>query len=253
LVRRSGKETDGIFSQFNRSLCRPLVRWLSKTPVTPNLITFSGLLVVLLSGYWYAQGYWLAYVLGGLFYFLSVLFDEMDGMLARLTFKESAFGCWLETVVDYASYVVVFTGMTVGLYRESGAIWLWQGGLLLTGAFISFLVLGRQRKLATDPDKPNEYLIRIQQRLEADSGNPLSRFARLSEFAIRKSFLSHCIPIFTLLGGLKVFFFISAFGSHLVWLLGLSFNRFFRQPETAQTVQAGGILTAFGQTKGSNQ
>lgn len=250
LVRRSGKETDGIFSTFNRRLCRPLVRWLSKTPVTPNLITFSGLLVVLLSGYWYAQGYWLAYALGGLFYFLSVLFDEMDGMLARLTFKDSAFGCWLETVVDYASYVVVFAGMAIGLYRESGAIWLWQGGLLLTGAFLSFLVLGRQRKLATESDKPNEYLIRIQRRLETDSGNPLSRFARLSEFVIRKAFLSHCIPIFSFLGGLKAFFFIAAFGSNLVWLLGLYFNRLFRHSGTAQIPRTVGILTAFGQNQG---
>lgn len=250
LVRRSGKETDGIFSNFNRRLCRPLVRWLSKTPITPNLVTFTGLFVVLLSGYWYAQGYWSAYVLGGLFYFLSVLFDEMDGMLARLTFKDSAFGCWLETVVDYASYVVVFVGMTVGLYRESGVIWLLQGGLLLTGALLSFFVLGRQRKLATEPDKPNEYLIRIQRRFETDSGNPLSRFARLSEFVIRKAFLSHCIPIFSILGGLKVFFFISAFGSNLVWMLGLYFNRLFRHSGTAQSPRTVGILTAFGRNQG---
>lgn len=247
LVRRSGKETDGIFSTFNRRLCRPLVRWLSKTPVTPNLVTFAGLLVVFLSGYWYAQGYWLAYVLGGLLYFLSVLFDEMDGMLARLTFKDSAFGCWLETVVDYASYIVVFVGMTIGLYRESGAMWLWQGGLLLSGALLSFLVFGRQRKLATEPDKPNEYLIRIQRRLEEDAGNPFSRFARLSEFVIRKAFLSHAIPIFTILGGLKVFFFMSAFSSNLVWLLGLSFNRLFQQPKPAPLT---GLRPVFGQTKG---
>lgn len=250
LVRRSGKETDGIFSNFNRRLCRPLVRWLSKTPITPNLVTFTGLFVVLLSGYWYAQGYWLAYALGGLFYFLSVLFDEMDGMLARLTFKDSAFGCWLETIVDYTSYVVVFVGMAVGLYRESGVIWLLQGGLLLTGALLSFFVLGRQRKLATEPDKPNEYLIRIQRKLETDSGNPLSRFARLSEFVIRKSFLSHCIPIFSLLGGLKVFFFISAFSGNLVWMLGLYFNRLFLHSRTAQSPRAAGILTAFGQNQG---
>lgn len=250
LVRRSGKETDGIFSNFNRRLCRHLVRWLSKTPVTPNLVTFTGLFVVLLSGYWYAQGCWLAYALGGLFYFLSVLFDEMDGMLARLTFKDSAFGCWLETVVDYTSYVVVFAGMAVGLYRGSGVIWLWQGGLLLTGALLSFFVLGYQRRLATEPDKPNEYLIRIQRRLETDSGNPLSRFARLSEFVIRKAFLSHCIPIFSILGGLKAFFFIAAFGSNLVWLLGLYFNRLFRHSGTAQSPRTVGILTAFGQNQG---
>lgn len=141
LVRRSGKEADGIYASGARWLCRPAVRWLSKTPATPNLVTFAGLAVALLSGYWFAQGYWTAYVLGALLYFMSVLFDEMNGMLARLTFWESAFGCWLETFVDYASYIVLFVGMTIGLYREAGVQWLAVGGLLLFGTLTSFFVV----------------------------------------------------------------------------------------------------------------
>lgn len=235
LVRRSGKETDGIFSTFNRRLCRPLVRWLSKTPITPNAITFAGLGVSLLSGYWYAQGYYAAYVLGGVLYFVSVLFDEMDGMLARLTFRESAFGCWLETFVDYASYVVLFVAMTIGLYRQSGMLWLALGGLLLLGTWISFFVVSYQRKLATEPERPNEYLKRFHQTLEADAGNPLSRFGRLTEFVIRKAPLSHFIPIFTLLGGLKLLFLLAVLSSNLVWLFTLYFNRLFRASGTPRT------------------
>ncbi len=228
LVRRSGKDTDGVFSTFNRRLCRPMVRWLTKTPLTPNLVTFAGLMVAIGSGYWYAQGHYAAYVFGGLLYFVSVLFDEMDGMLARLTFRESAFGCWLETFVDYASYLILFAGMTIGLSRESGLLWLALGGLLLIGTFISFFVVSHQRKLATDPDRPNEYLSRIHRQLEADSSHLLSRFGRLTEFVIRKAPLSHFIPLFSLLGGLKVFFSFAAFGSNVVWLVALSYNRLFR-------------------------
>jgi phosphatidylglycerophosphate synthase len=233
LVRRSGKETDGIYAKVNRWLCRPAVRWLSKTSITPNIVSFAGLAVALVSGYLFAQGYWRAYVLGALLYFLSVLFDEIDGMLARLTFRESAFGCWLETFVDYASYILLFAGMTIGLYRQGGAPWLALGGLLLIGTLLSFFVVSHQRKLATDPDKPNEYLRRIHRRLEADSGDFFSRFGRHTEFVMRKAAFGYWVLIFSLLGGLKVFFLMAAFGSNIVWPVALSFNRLFRRPPLA--------------------
>ncbi len=117
LVRGSGKATDGIYSRFNRRLCRPAVRWLSHTPATPNAVTFAGLAVAVLAGLCFAQGTWLWGVAGAALFFVSGLFDEIDGMLARLTFQESAFGCWLETMVDYATYLIVFAGMTVGRVR----------------------------------------------------------------------------------------------------------------------------------------
>ncbi|MBI3951692.1 MAG: CDP-alcohol phosphatidyltransferase family protein [Acidobacteria bacterium] len=194
------------------------------------MVTLAGLAVALVSGYWFAQGYWAAYVLGALLYFISVLFDEMDGMLARLTFRESAFGCWLETFVDYASYIVLFVGMTIGLYREAGVLWLAAGGLLLVGTLASILVLIHQRKLATDPARPHEYRVLLHRQLEADSGNILSRFGRLTEFLIRKGAFSYYVLIFSILGGLKILFLLAAFGSNLVWTLGLSFNRFFQCP-----------------------
>lgn len=233
LVRRSGKVTDGIFSKSNRWLCRPVVRWLSKTPITPNVISFAGLAVAIGSGYAYAQGYWSAYALGGLLYFVSVLFDEMDGMLARTKFQDSAFGCWLETFVDYATYILLFVGMMIGLYRENGAVWLTLGGLLVFGTLMTFLVCSNQRKLATDPDKPNEYLGRIHRRLEADSANLLSRFGRTTEFVIRKAPLGYWVLIFSVLGGLKVFFLLAAFGSNVVWPVALSYNRLFRRPSSS--------------------
>lgn len=230
LVRRSGKDTDGIYSRFNRWLSRPAVRFLARTPVTPNVVTFAGLGVALLSAYCFAQGYWAAYVLGALLFFVSVLFDEIDGMLARITFRESAFGCWLETFVDYASYVLLFAGMTLGLYRQSGRLWLGAGGVLLLGALTSFVVVGKQRKLVTDPEKPQEYRARMYRRLEADKGNLVSQFGRQVEFLIRKPAICHFVILFTVFGAIKVLFLIAVFGANLVWPLVLYFNRFFSRP-----------------------
>ncbi len=227
LVRRSGKDSDGIYSKSNRFLVRPVVRWLSHTPVTPNMVTLSGWVSAALSGYAFSQGHWGASVLGAILYFVTVLIDEIDGMLARATFRESAFGCWLETFVDYGSYVFVFGGMTAGLFRQSGAAWLWAGVLLIAGTLMSFAVLIRQRKLATDPARPHEYRVRLHRTLEADSANVLSRFGRLTEFLCRHGALCYYVLIFTVLGGLKVFFLIAVFGTNLVWMLVLHYNRLF--------------------------
>jgi hypothetical protein len=42
LVAHSGKVLDGIHTSFNRRLCRPFVRLLSHTHITPNIVTFGG-------------------------------------------------------------------------------------------------------------------------------------------------------------------------------------------------------------------
>jgi phosphatidylglycerophosphate synthase len=237
LVRRSGKEWDGIHSRFNRRLCWPLVRWLSKTSITPNMVTFSGLPIAMLCGYWFSQGHWGAYVVGALLYFATVLVDEIDGMLARVTFRESAFGCWLESFVDYATYVPLFAGMTLGLTRQFGSRWMALGLLLLFGTAMTCWVAVRHRKVATSPDRPDQYLPRYYRLLENDSVSIISKFVRHVHLFLKKGVLCHYIVIFSVLGGLPVFFCMAAFGSNVAWLLGLYTGRLFRAPAAVGGMQ----------------
>lgn len=239
LVRRSGKDSDGIYSKSNRWLVRPMVRWLSKTPVTPNVITFGGLGAAAFSGYWFSKGYWAAYVIGALLYFSSVLFDEMDGMLARLKFRESAFGCWLETFVDYAGFLFIFAGMTVGFYRKDGVQSLFLGTLLLFGTIMSFIVLIHQRKTVTDPGRPQEYRGRLRRSLETDSRNIasrlLSRFLWFTEPLARNGAFCYFVFIFAVSGQLKSLFWGIAVGSNLAWMLLLHSKRLFQRPTAILT------------------
>jgi len=236
LVRRSGKEWDGIYSKFNRRLCWPVVRWLSKTPITPNMITFTGLPISMLSGYWFARGHWGAYVAGALLYFATVLVDEIDGMLARTTFRESAFGCWLESFVDYATYVPLFGGMTLGLTRQFGSRWMGLGLLLLFGTAMTCWVAVRHRKVSTSPDRPEQYLPRYFRLLEGDSGSIISKFVRQAHMFLKKGVLCHYVLIFSVLDGLPVFFCMAVFGSNLAWLLGLYTGRLFSAPSPVGAV-----------------
>src|SRR4030095_2444301 len=111
----SGKISDGIHTSFNRRLCRPFVRLLSHTPITPNAVTFGGVLLSILSGIAFARGAYRWSVLGAVLFYIAGLFDEMDGMLARVKFAESPIGTYLEGTADGLSYLLLFGGITIGL------------------------------------------------------------------------------------------------------------------------------------------
>jgi phosphatidylglycerophosphate synthase len=233
LVAHSGKATDGIHSSFNRQICRPFVRMLSHTSVTPNAVTLGGVLVSAIPAIAFAHGtYWWS-VLGALFFYIAGLFDEMDGMLARLKFAESPRGTYLEGFADGLSYLLLFTGITIGMYRHYGRVAIFMGIALLVGATVALITTSLQRKRATTPDRPNEYLGRFYQLLEKDSGNWISRIVRQVQGFQRRPILIHYIVLFTVLGLLPLIFFLATLGAHLTWILTLYFNRrFFMEPRT---------------------
>jgi phosphatidylglycerophosphate synthase len=238
LVANSGKATDGIYSRFNRFLCRPAVRLLTHTPVTPNWVTLGGLVVGIAAAFMYARGFYAAYVAGALLFFLSGLFDDADGMLARVKFRESVFGTWFEGFVDETTYVLLFSGITAGLYRERGPRELTYGYLLIIGCVLSIAVTRLQRKLATRPDRPHEYAGRLNRLLEDDSSNLVSRVVRQIHIFIKKGVAIHYLVIFTVLGGLPWLLRLAALGANLTWTLALYFNfKFFRRGKPGAVVQ----------------
>ena len=241
LVANSGKPTDGIYSNFNRRLCRPFVRLLSHTRVTPNAITLAGLFIAILGAFLFARGYYLYYLGGALLFFVSGLFDEMDGMIARLKFRESAFGTWFEGFVDNMTYLAVFAGIIAGLHREYGSWPLKCGIALIIGSILSILVIALQRKLATSRDRPHEYSGKMNQLMEADSSNGVSRIARQIHIFVKKGVLVHYLLLFAAVGALPIFLWLAAIGSNLTWIGALYFTRrFFQRPplQAAQDIQA---------------
>jgi len=239
LVVRSGKGLDGIHTSFNRRLCWPFVRLLSHTPVTPNAITFGGVVVSILSAIAFAQGTYSWSVLGAFLFYIAGLFDEMDGMLARIKFAESPSGTWLEGVADGLSYLLLFGGVTVGLSRRYGHVAIWMGIALLIGSVLALIATSLQRRRATAPDRPNEYLGRFYQLLEKDSGNWISRVVRQVQAFQRRGILIHYIVLFTVIGALPLVFLLATLGAHLTWILTLYFNRrfFSKSSEVNPTVR----------------
>lgn len=119
LWSRLGSSTDGLVDTwFNR----PLGRYLSKllavyTNVSPNQVSVFAICVGVLAGLSFAVGgYWPA-LIGAVLLQISAVIDCVDGDIARIVFKESPLGKWLDIVGDQIVHISVFVGIGVGLWR----------------------------------------------------------------------------------------------------------------------------------------
>ncbi len=86
----------------------PTAKVLSKTGVTPNMLTVMGFLVSVAAGVLIAKGYFLA---GGLVVLFAGAFDLLDGPVARATGKTSRFGGFLDSTLDRLSEAAVLAGI----------------------------------------------------------------------------------------------------------------------------------------------
>lgn len=223
------KPTDNFLARLNRRVSIPISRRLVPLGVGPNAVTLLTLALSIASGLAFAQGAYAWTVLGGFLAWFASMLDGSDGEVARLTYTESDFGCWLESTCDHLFYIVVFAGMAVGLYRHSGEpSYLYVGGLFEFGALFSFWVLTYQRKTTTRPGAASAYVVRWRRRLEAHRHNFFYRFALRYGELTRRSTLPYALFLFSLLGEMTIVLYLCTFGANLVWILGLYSNRILR-------------------------
>jgi archaetidylinositol phosphate synthase len=94
---------------------RPLVRPLVRTRLSPNHLTGLRLLTAMLAAALLGTGDpdmtgWACAA-----FVISFLLDRADGQLARMAGKQTLSGHRFDLVADYASHVLVFAGLGIGL------------------------------------------------------------------------------------------------------------------------------------------
>jgi CDP-diacylglycerol--glycerol-3-phosphate 3-phosphatidyltransferase len=105
-----------MLSHYKESLhgvADPVARLLLRAHVRPNQLTVLGLGVSIVAAHAFFQG---RLRLAAALLAVAGLFDFFDGSLARLAGSESAFGAFLDSVVDRYSDLVVLLG--IALYYE---------------------------------------------------------------------------------------------------------------------------------------
>jgi phosphatidylglycerophosphate synthase len=113
-----GSSTDGaVDTWFNRPVGRLLSKLLVHNNITPNQVSVFATLIGILSGTCFAIGSYWAAVIGAILLQISTIIDCVDGDLARIAFKESTVGKWLDIVGDQVVHIAVFVGIGVGLWQ----------------------------------------------------------------------------------------------------------------------------------------
>jgi phosphatidylglycerophosphate synthase/choline kinase len=225
------KPTDGFYARLNRRISIPISRQLIKFPITPNMVSIFTLGVGIVSAGFFAYGGYWSTLLGAFLCLFASILDGSDGEVARLKLQESDFGCWLETICDYAFYLFLLVGMTIGLWRGSGSrLYLLFGGLLLFGTIATFLATGwERRRLAAG--RPEQLLKIWQTHAESRPSNPFLYLGRRLEFIVRRCFFPYALLVFAFFNLMNVAFVLSVIGANLVWPIALYSSLAFVKPK----------------------
>ncbi len=140
LRRASGKDSDGPVSRWlNRPLSRRLSGWLAERGATPMQVTLGSFALAMLASVLMALPWPWVLALGGLLAQLASVVDGCDGELARLTFRESETGGWIDAVLDrYADAAMLSAFMVHAWFHEHAGLAAAVAGMAaLSGALIN--------------------------------------------------------------------------------------------------------------------
>jgi phosphatidylglycerophosphate synthase len=207
----NGGTTESFFTKVIRRFSVPLTRRLVRMGAKPTQVTLAGLALAGAAAWCLAQGHYAAGVAGAALYYVSMIFDCSDGEVARLTLRDSPFGAWLETIVDYATYFLVLAGLTVAsLDRPGSDAHLTAASLAFVGSIVVTVAAGylRHRVAARNPGQFDESSAHA-----LASASPLHRFASWSRQWIKRSSVAHLLLALALVNQLPWLLYLWAFGA----------------------------------------
>lgn len=139
LINQLTKPTDGPISKgLNRKISIWISSKLCKFDIHPNHMTFLSFFLAVLSGFCFFIGKYPEIVLGGIAAQLSSILDGCDGEIARMKFKQSKFGRYLDRFLDRYADGIIILGMTYACFQTTGTSWVWLVGFMaLIGCFMN--------------------------------------------------------------------------------------------------------------------
>ncbi len=100
---------------INNTIAAAIVKFLKRTPITPNQVTYASIFIGLISAYRFSLGTGFSMVQGGLLLEGVLILDCVDGQLARAKGCSSDWGRLLDGFAGYIIYLAVLLGIMVGL------------------------------------------------------------------------------------------------------------------------------------------
>jgi phosphatidylglycerophosphate synthase len=119
--RVAKKHGEPFWNRVVRSISIYMTWLLIHTPISANGVTFLFLLAGLAGAGVFALGTPMAWIVGTLLLWLSILFDFSDGEVARFRQESSWFGDYFEETVHAALVIAMYCGISLGVWQRGPA------------------------------------------------------------------------------------------------------------------------------------
>lgn len=130
------KNTD-FRRDISKYITEPVAKFLSKTPITPDFITWLGFLLAIAAAVLVARG---DLLLGGMTILVASSMDMFDGALARYTNSVSKYGAVLDSTLDRAAEAALFVCCMIYFYNEASVAGVATTGIALgSSQIVSYL------------------------------------------------------------------------------------------------------------------
>lgn len=122
-----------VIGAASQRVINAIVRALARSRISPNVLTFTGLLINIGCALLYGYGRFFS---AGLLLIFAALFDLLDGSVARLRGRVTRFGAFFDSVIDRYSDIVVYLGIMVFYARARSTLLVALTGLALVGSVL---------------------------------------------------------------------------------------------------------------------
>ena len=206
------KPIDGLISRhLNRYVSTFISSRLVNTGVRPNHLTIVFTLVGLSSAVFAAHAeYWWSLVLAGALVQLQSILDGCDGEVARLTYRFSLSGQWLDSIGDDLTNYAFCLGLAIGQARVLDRPELYAAGVavLLVQMLGSGILYRRLIKMGTGD------LLAIPDVTTTPSGDGLwARFMRVLRLLFKRDSFVFMFAVLTAAQQALIAFFLFGLGS----------------------------------------
>jgi archaetidylinositol phosphate synthase len=196
------------FEEINRCAKRPTDIWtnylyytfslrlvylIRKTRITPNMLTMTALVLVLIGSALYATGLRSDIIWGLILIQISYVFDCADGQLARYRKQYSPIGGWLDQTADRIKEFVVIFGLAYGYSRFHTGMGIWMWAMISLFALYLLEYLGQIemiRGMRMAPEHGSADMAKAGSSMDVpDTGDTFSKIKRLRALVPFRSFI----------------------------------------------------------------
>jgi CDP-diacylglycerol--glycerol-3-phosphate 3-phosphatidyltransferase len=138
---------DSIRKAIAEHITSPIVNVISRTPLTPNILTLMGFCITIAAGVLIITEYFLA---AGIVVLVAGLFDMLDGALARKTNQTTRFGAILDSTLDRVSEAILLVCLLAVFARYQQVAESILSGVTLVGALLVSYIRARMEGLGIE-------------------------------------------------------------------------------------------------------